>query len=214
MLDQPIFRISDDLATVRRLVVDHPWATLVSQAEHLVVSHLPILCELTGVDEELSVVGHLARSDGEAHMLGEQDVVLVVQGPNGYLTPSWYRETPHVPTWNFVVVHLFGRPEVLDDDETFQILSDTVDRFEGKLPVPWRLTEVDEYAHNLAPHTMGFRLRPTQVVAKAKLSQDESLELRTNAITGLRANGPFRNLDLAAAMTQALPAAQREGPAG
>lgn len=199
MLEQPVFRIADP-QRARDLVRQYPWAVLVSHtpAAGLVVSHLPVLVEESTSD--LVVLSHLARVDGEEHELGRHEVVLIVQGPNGYLSPSWYDEVPHVPTWNFVVVHLHGRPEILDADQTYRVLSATVDRFEQPLSPPWRLEQVAEYAHRIAPATIGFRMRPRRIVAKAKLSQDESPDLVRRAAEMLDADGPYRQPSLAAAM--------------
>lgn len=207
MLEQPFFLINDPVR-VRAIIAEFPWVTLVThnQTHGLVVSHLPILPETEEAGEvgPVGIVGHLARRDGEFHELGRHDVVVIVEGPNGYLSPTWYGEVPHVPTWDFVVVHLHGRPEILQDEATYDVLSDTVDRFESRLPQPWRLEQVDEYGRRIAPGTVGFRLRPTRVVAKAKLSQDESPAMRKNTIEQLRAPGPYQNHDLADLMAQTL----------
>jgi len=106
MLEQKIFEISST-AVIRDLVARHLWATLVSDTSAgLRVSHLPVLAE---DGEPVVVVGHLARPDGMAHELGACETVLIVQGPHGYLSPTRYEEMPHLPTWNFVTAHLYGR---------------------------------------------------------------------------------------------------------
>jgi transcriptional regulator len=202
MLDQPIFRITDG-AQVRTLIDNQPWATLISATDRgLCVSHLPVLLDPTGAD--IGVVGHLARADANEHELGEREVVVVIEGPNGYLSPSWYGEQPHVPTWNFVVAHLHGRPERLNAEQTYQVLSDTVDHLEAPLVEPWSLDRVADYAERIARATVGFRLRPSRVVAKAKLSQDESAALITRSVTALRADHAYRNVALADAMERTL----------
>ena len=70
----------------------------------------------------------------------------VVQGAHGYVTPGWYVGGPYVPTWNYVVAHLFGRPQVLDAEATYEVLERTVDHFEGARAEPWRLGSVAAYA--------------------------------------------------------------------
>lgn len=202
MLEQEIFTIADP-QVVRRVIVEQPWATLVSHTTAgLCVSHLPVL--VADDPAGLAVVGHLARPDGDAHELGTAECVLIVQGPNGYLSPSWYGEEPHVPTWNFVVVHLYGVAQPLDDDATFQVLSDTVDHLEARLAEPWSLDRVPAYARRIAPGTVGFRLEPGRTVAKAKLSQDESADLGRRSIAMLRADHAYRDPDLAAWMESTL----------
>lgn len=183
MLEQRQYRIEDP-AHVRRLVAENAWALLVSAVDGVpVVSHLPVLLD-PGVDD-LTVVSHLAAPDADLHRLGESEAAVVVQGPHGYLSPRFYEATPYVPTWDFVVVHLHGRPEVLDADATYRVLSDTVDHFEKDRPDPFRLADVASYAHSIAPGATGFRLRPTRVVAKAKLSQDKPAEVIDRVIAHL-----------------------------
>ncbi len=63
------------------------------------------------------------------HGLGESEVLVIVQGPHGYISPSWYAE-PAVPTWNFVSAHLSGVPEILTTEENLRVLERLVDHFE------------------------------------------------------------------------------------
>ncbi|PWN01149.1 transcriptional regulator [Nocardioides silvaticus] len=171
-------------ADLARLVAAHPWVTLVSATSHgLVVSPLPVVPDpgATGV----ALLGHLARTDAEEHEVGACDAVVVVQGTHGYISPSWYAGGPYVPTWNYVTAHLHGRLEVLDAAATYDVLERTVDHFESARPRPFRLSDVQAYADRLAPAVVGFRLAPSRVDAKAKLSQDKPVEDRAGVLRGL-----------------------------
>lgn len=198
MLEQDHYRL-DDPHEVERVVREHPWATLVSDGP--VVSHLPVL--LDGADR--AVVGHVARGDAREHRLGTRDVVLVFQGPHGYISPSWYEAAPYVPTWNYVVVHLHGRPELLDDDATFDVLRRTVDRFEPAAAGTWSLAGVDDYARRIAAGVTAFRLVPSRVVAKAKLSQDKSQDIIGRVVQRLDEPGAYANPALAGEMRRLVP---------
>lgn len=202
MLEQGLFAV-DDVNELRRLVHEHPWATLASDANDAspVVSHLPVVVDPD--TDELVVLGHLARPDANEHDLGQRDVVVIVQGPHGYISPSWYEAGPYVPTWNFVVVHLYGRPEILDADATYDILDRTVDRFETERSSPWRLDSVPEYAASLVPQVVGFRLVPDRIVGKAKLSQDKPADVYDRVATALDTDPVHGNPAVAAAMRQA-----------
>jgi transcriptional regulator len=199
MLQQRLFAI-DDVAELRRLVHTHAWATLVSDGAGAapVVSHFPLLLDPDRAD--LTLLGHLALADAAEHDLGRREVVVIVQGPHGYVSPTWYEAGPYVPTWNFVVVHLYGRPEILDEDATYEVLERTVDRFESERPAPWRLDSVPEYAASLAPHVTGFRLAPDRVVGKAKLSQDKPADVYDRVVSALDSDPVHGNPSLAAAM--------------
>lgn len=202
MLEQPIFAL-DDAAAIT-LIREHPWATLVSPANDqgdLVVSHLPVLQDPAARRPVL--LGHLAAADARAHRLGYRRAVVVVQGPHGYISPTWYADGPFVPTWNFAVVHLHGTPEVLDAERTYQILDDTCAHMERVRSPGWQLESVRAYADRLAPYTTGFRLSPDRVVAKAKMSQDKVPEIVERVIAALRTDPHYASVTLAQAMAEA-----------
>ncbi|GAA0977523.1 FMN-binding negative transcriptional regulator [Acrocarpospora macrocephala] len=201
MLEQQIYAFDDPVA-LRGLIGAYGWATLVAvsaEGEPL-VTHLPVIPD---PENSGAVVGHLARTDPAARGLGERPAVLVVQGPHGYVSPSFYQAGPYVPTWNHITVHLHGTPCVLDPEETYAVLSATVDHFESARPEPFRLADVAGYARRIAPATTGFRLVPARVVAKAKLSQDKPAEIIERVIHALETDAVHRNPLLAAAMRAA-----------
>jgi transcriptional regulator len=197
VIDTPPYRLDDD-AALRDLVRTHGWATLVSHPpDGLVASHVPVLLE---DGPGLSVVGHLGRPDDVLHALGTAEVLLVVAGEHGYVSPGWYGFTPALPTWNYVVAHLYGVPEVLDGEETYRVLSDTVDRYEAVRSDPVSLPPIADHAHRVARGAVGFRLRVTRVQAKAKLSQDKPPEVVERVIAALEADPVYANPALAARM--------------
>ncbi|AGP51914.1 FMN-binding negative transcriptional regulator [Streptomyces rapamycinicus] len=206
MLEQELFALTDP-EQLKQLIAGHGWATLITaDGAAPVVSHLPVLVDEPETGSGIAVVGHLARADAETHRLGEHDAVLVVQGPHGYVSPSIYGTGPYVPTWNFVVAHLHGHPTVLGADATFDVLRRTVDHFEGTRPRPWSLDTVADYAQSIAPHTTGFRLEPTRVVGKHKLSQDKPRETVERVVAALAGDDPHRNPELADAMRKVMVA--------
>ena len=88
MRKNPYYELTDE-AEIRRLIRENPWATLVSNPETgLVASHYPILLE--DDREELSIVTHVGRPDEKVHELGDHELLVIVQGPHGYISSSWY----------------------------------------------------------------------------------------------------------------------------
>ncbi|MDQ4094835.1 MAG: FMN-binding negative transcriptional regulator, partial [Actinomycetota bacterium] len=105
-----------DPAEIRRLIDDYPWAVLVAHGDQgLVASHLPCLRDPVrdGDDlEDLVILGHVAKRDPIAALLEEaEEALLIFQGSHGYVSPSWYGESPHVGTWNFTAAHVYGAVE-------------------------------------------------------------------------------------------------------
>lgn len=207
MRQNPSFAMTD-VAELRRLIDSNPWMTLVSAtAEGLVASHYAVLLD-EGRDD-LTIVGHVGKPDDLIHGLGERELLVVVQGPHGYISPGWYGDGPNVPTWNFVSAHLSGVPEILTPEENLDVLDRLVARFESGMPQPrllWERPNDPDYVRRLERGTVGFRLTPTKVVAKRKLSQNRPDEVVETIIAELGAGSSYVDPRLAAEMQRVLDA--------
>ncbi|WP_322408921.1 FMN-binding negative transcriptional regulator [Microbacterium invictum] len=205
MRQNPSFAMTD-VTELRRLVDLHPWATIVSATEQgLVASHYVVL--LDDDRDDLTIVGHVGKPDDLIHGLGTRELLVVIQGPHGYVSPGWYGDVPAVPTWNFAAVHLSGVPEILDAQENLRVLDRVVARFESAMPEPrlmWERPNDAAFVERLERGTVGFRLTPTRIVAKRKLSQNKPADVVRAVIDGLAEEGPHHNPALAAEMERAL----------
>ena len=201
MRKNPFYELTD-LEVVRRLIRENPWATLVSNSsEGLVASHYPILLEEDR--KELSIVTHVGRPDEKVHELGEHELLMIVQGPHGYISSSWYGEHVEVPTWNFIVAHLTGVPEILGPEENFEVLTRLVDHFEQHAERPRPLDsspEVMENARRGSRGTVGLRLVPTRIVSKQKMSQNKPPETVQAVRCELEGGGFYADAALAREM--------------
>lgn len=204
MRQNPSFVLAD-VAEIRRVIDANPWATIVSSGpEGLVASHYVVLLE-EGRDD-LAIVGHVGRPDDLVHDLGGRELLVAVQGPHGYISPGWYGDVAAVPTWNYTAVHLAGVPEVLTAEENLLVLDRLVERFERALPDPrlmWERPNDPDFVNRLAAGTVGFRLTPTRVVAKRKLSQNKPVETIETVIAELESDGPYAHPELAREMRRA-----------
>ncbi len=204
MRQNPSFAMTD-VAEIRRLIDANPWMTLVSQTEDgLVASHYAVL--LDDERDDLTIVGHVGKPDDMIHGLGERELLVVVQGPHGYVSPGWYGGGTQVPTWNFISAHLSGVPEILTAEENLIVLEKLVTRFESRMPEPrlmWTPPNDPDFVRRLERGTVGFRLTPTKVVAKRKLSQNKTPEVVETILAELSGDGPYANPSLVAEMRRA-----------
>jgi transcriptional regulator len=202
MRQNPSFAMSD-VGEIRRLIEQNPWVTLVSATDAgLVASHYAVMLDPDRGD--LTVVGHVGKPDDLIHGLGERELLVVVQGPHGYISPGWYGDTQSVPTWNFVSAHLSGVPELLTPEENLDVLERLVARFESGMPEPrlmWAPPNDPDFVRRLEKGTAGFRLTPSRVVGKRKLSQNKADEIVETVIVELEAGAsPYADPRLPAEM--------------
>lgn len=192
----------DDPRVVAQLIRDNPWAVLVSESSgDLVASHYPVLLDEDAPD--LTIVTHLGRPDDQIHRLTEGELMVIVQGRHGYISPSWYPPDPrNVPTWNFSVAHLYGEPEILDAEANLAVLTRLVDHFERGVEDPARLDP--EQGAKVAAGTTGIRMRVSRFVCKRKLGQNKDAATRRAVIAALRRPGPYGHPELAEEMERAL----------
>ncbi|MEC4728437.1 FMN-binding negative transcriptional regulator [Shewanella sp. D64] len=116
--------------------------------EQLEANHLPFMLKKS--EGELGTLyGHFSRANRH---LGKQDacnVMIILEGPHSYISPTWYASFPAVPTWNYVAVHLYGEMSFLSTDETIMTLDEMVDRYEPELLLKRELL-TEEYRDKLA----------------------------------------------------------------
>jgi len=203
MRPNPLFAVEDP-EFVRQLIRENPWATLVSTGgDGLVASHYPVLLDEDA--DELTIVTHLGKPDDRIHTLTEGELLVIAQGRHGYISPSWYPpDSRNVLTWNFSVAHLYGTPEVLDEDENLSVLTRLVNHFEREVSEP---TQLDPVAGaRIARGTVGLRIPVSRFVCKRKLSQNKDDATRRQVIDALREPGAYSHPELADEMEQALNA--------
>lgn len=194
--------VMEDPNEVKRLIRENPWVTIVANtAKGMVASHYPVVVE-EGRDD-VSIVSHVGRPDDRLLELGTAEVLVIVQGPHGYVSSGWYDGVPAVPTWNHVTAHLYGTPEILSDEENWRVLGELVDHFEDHLPHPNRLSDNEEYGREIFSGTVGFRLVVTRFDARAKLSQNKTEKVVSNVIDELEHNAVYAQPGLAAEMRKA-----------
>ena len=198
------YHASEDPQVVRQLIQRHPWGTLVSSNDgQLVASHYPVI--LDDEADELTVLTHVGRPDDKVHGFGDQEVLLIVQGRHGYISPSWYAPGAiRAPTWNFSTAHCYGVPQLLGAEENLAVLARLVAHFEQHVEQPM-LLDLD-WGRPIARGTVGIRLPITRFVCKIKMSQDKDPVSQRQVMEALRAPGPYQNPELAGDMARVLAA--------
>ena len=131
-------------------------------------THMPFLLNIDG--EHL--VGHLARANPHWREIDGQEVLITLQGPHDYISPSWYR-SPGVPTWNYQAVHIYGKCRIFEDAKKLkQIVNSLTEKFESAFTEPWQ----PDYADSMLRGIVGIEVEISEIQCKYKLSQNRSKE--------------------------------------
>jgi transcriptional regulator len=181
------FRVTDR-QLIDEFIESHSFATLVSTVEGKpFATHLPLLLDRTR-SAHGALLGHVARANPQWHAFdGRQEALAIFQGPHAYVSPSWYASSPAVPTWNYTAVHVYGVPQVIDDEQAFSGLLDRLIAFyEAGMPKPWSGQLPTDFRTNLMKGIVGFVLDIERVEGKFKLSQNRSHEDQRRVVAQLR----------------------------
>jgi len=153
-----------------------------------------------------TIVGHLARANPQwRNFSPEREVLVIYQGPHAYVSPTWYTTSDAVPTWNYVAVHAYGRPSLVEDETgLYRIVAETVRVYEAQFDYAWELAARRDFAEKLLKNIVGFELEITRLEGKRKLSQNRSRADQEGVITGLTDQGDPVGTALAAVMREGL----------
>jgi transcriptional regulator len=177
----------DDRGALYALIRAHGFATLVTVADGApFASHLPLLLD----EAHGALLGHVARANPQWRHFGPGEAVAIFQGPHGYVSPSWYATAPAVPTWDYVAVHAYGRPRVIEDPAAVRrLLARLVASAESALPAPWSLDLPEDFLARMVHGIVAFEMPLDRLAGKRKLSQNRSPADRAGVVAGLRAAG-------------------------
>jgi transcriptional regulator len=150
------------------------------------VAHTPLLSNGDG-----RVQFHLARSNALARHLDGRAALIVVNGPDAYVSPRWYANRDTVPTWNYVTLELEGRVRQMDDAGLEAFLHAAINKHETRLESePWRAEESsDTVWSGLFRGIVGFEMEVQTQRPTFKLSQNKSPEERDAIAGGLETAG-------------------------
>ena len=194
----------DDLPEIQQLIQHTRLAQLVTVGENgLQASHLPLLLN---PDEgpNGTLYGHLARANPQWRELQNGSEALVIfAGADAYISPAFYpAKAEHgkvVPTWNYIVVHAYGKPAVFSDAERLlKVVTALTDRHESGRAQPWRVSDAPaDYIDGMLKAIVGFALPIERLVGKRKLSQNRSAADMAGVRDGLAASADVRDQTLA-----------------
>ncbi len=175
------FEITDSKETMA-FIEANAFGQLISFVEgRLFSSHIPFLM---GNDRK-SLICHVAKRNPQWKDIENQEVLVTFQGIHDYVSPSWY-ETAGVPTWNYQAVHIYGKPQLIEDVVKLKkIVEDLTDKYEATFKNPWK----PEYKEILLNLVIGIEIQITEIQCKYKLSQNRSEDDRKNVIDALQKNG-------------------------
>ena len=185
MYQNPTFRNSDTNHTID-VARDRGFGMLtINGTDAPIAVHLPFVISEDGSYLE----AHTMRTNLVLRELNTpKSALMVVSGPDAYISPDWYGVEDQVPTWNYIAVHLRGTLTKLPHDELRGILDRISAHFETRLaPKPvWTAEKMtpgvmDKMMRMIVP----IRMEIESADSTWKLGQNKTAAARQGAADGL-----------------------------
>lgn len=186
-----LFR-EERLDVLHRLITAHPLGTLITAGSMGLMANLIPFSLHEGGDHGI-LRAHLARGNRQLDALREErEVLAVFQGDQCYVTPSWYpSKAEHgkvVPTWNFTMVQVRGKPAIMDDAPWARAqVEELTNHQEAKRAHPWRVSDApEEFVAAQLKAIVGIEIPILAIEGKWKISQNRAPLDRQGVVDGLR----------------------------
>jgi transcriptional regulator len=183
------------LEILQGLIRAHPLATLITFGTGGLLANLvPFILSDSG--EKGTLLAHVAKANDQVDALkAGAETLVVFQGPEAYITPSWYASKKEhgrvVPTWNYVVVQVRGTPRVIDDSKWLLAqITELTSQQEHKRAEPWQVTDAPHaFVDGQLKAIIGVEIPISTIQGKWKVSQNRSVADRRGVYDGLHGEG-------------------------
>ena len=195
MYQPPHFR-EDRLDVQHALIRTHALGLLITAGPGgLQANNIPFLIDATA-SAQGTLRAHLARANPQMDELAAVSECLVVfQGPQHYISPSLYptKQETHkvVPTWNYITVHAWGAPRVIDDADWLRAQVDALTQSqEQRRAAPWQVSDAPEtFIASQIKGIVGIEIPITRIEGKWKVSQNRPAVDQAGVAAALRGAG-------------------------
>ncbi|HYG02244.1 MAG TPA: FMN-binding negative transcriptional regulator [Chryseosolibacter sp.] len=189
---------------INSFIEQNGFATLISHAAgKLLATHLPLMFS----KDRKSLYGHFAKANEQwKHIAENEEVLAIFNGPHAYISSSWYNHE-NVPTWNYIAVHVYGKPRIITGEELIASLRELTDKYETSSANPVSVTTMTPaYFEKELRGLVGFAIKVDRIEAAYKLSQNRDKINHENIVVELRKRNDAADMAIADEMIKHQPA--------
>jgi transcriptional regulator len=179
----------EDRAALLAYMRAYSFAALASSGPGgLTATHLPFVIEEEG--GQITLLAHMARANPQWRdfAAGAEALVIFMQ-PHAYVSPRLYDSRQNVPTWNYVAVHAYGRPLLIEERAAKIELQQKLIRQHDAGYLTQMAELPESYLDAKLAAIVSFSLAVTRIDARYKLSQDKNPAERERIARELEASG-------------------------
>lgn len=197
----------DDKNKNFQLMEANSFATVVTvdEAGLPFATHMPVVLDKSR-GQLGTLISHIARANPQwKHFAHAEEILVIFGGPHAYISPTWYAGDFNLPTWNYMAVHAYGKPNLVEDEATLQqMLTDLIAVNERGRTPEWMVDWSDERNVKMLKVIVGFEMEITRLEGKSKLNQNKTVADQQGVIENLRQIGSADGVRVATQMERNL----------
>lgn len=184
------------ITEMHQFIEKYNFATLVTyENDEFYITHVPVMLDRTQGPYG-TIMGHMAKMNSHLNAFDcNNNTVCIFKGPHAYISPTWYKSSPNVPTWNYAVVHVYGKPNLISKDQLSLDLTKMVEHHESMPGINSNYIISDEYKNRLMDHIVGFRIEILKIEHKFKLGQNKNANDQEGMLNGLREQNTYETMN-------------------
>jgi transcriptional regulator len=185
----PDIYVNENRNEILRFIEENSFAILVNQSNGKInATHIPLFIEESNPNQ-LVLSGHISKLNPQSENFAENGNVLAIfSGAHSYISSSWY-DHEEVPTWNYMAVHVEGKIEILNEEQTLLHLENLVNKYEKNSENPISTKSLSKETMSQANGILAFNIIVENIDAVKKLSQNKSENNKKSIISHLEKSG-------------------------
>jgi len=176
---------SEDLNLMREIIEENSFALLMSSVDKIRATHSMMMLNEDD-PENIYIETHISKANPQAKSLKNGDEVLCdFLGAHTYISSSWYDHI-NVSTWNYEAVQIYGKVELMNDEELYRHLDKLTSKYEKFQQCPMMVKDMGkDFVEKEMKGAFGLKIIPTEIFIKQKLSQNRKEHDFQNIISNL-----------------------------
>jgi transcriptional regulator len=195
----PKYYREEDSQKILAFLKQNNFATLVTfDGEKPIATHIPV--EVVETENGWTIYGHLSRANPQKKTFDGHEALLIFQGAHTYISARWYEEVD-VPTWDYMMVHVYGKVREIQGGELYSVLSRLVQHQESN--TSYRLEGLSQdMVQKEIKGVFGFAMGVTHIDGGYKLSQGKTEKERRTIVSELEKRGDEDSKEIAKAISK------------
>ena len=166
-----------------------------------VATQIPL--DIIEINGKMLLKGHIMRNtDHHKAFLKNENVLVIFNGPNCYVSASWYTNPHSGSTWNYMTVQAKGKIKFGDESDTRLAVESITNKYEKPDSVAAFNKLSEEYIGKMVKAISAFTIEVETLEHVFKLSQTNDKETRENIIIELRKQGSANSKAIAEEMAK------------